>query len=144
MYVCIINLGKARAKQCLSNKFIVLICRYGKASQSKDKKLKLKLDAKQGRKKLKWIHWLCCARAPRPLAPSILVTFNQNRHVINHVIDHMTINYLLLLHPVGRSTTVITSPHLHNFNLFLLGIVIYFINPLNTNWVTHQLPGALD
>ena len=51
MDVCIINLGKARAKKCLSNKFIVLLCRYGKASQSKDKKLKLKLDAKQGQKK---------------------------------------------------------------------------------------------
>ena len=125
MYVCIINLGKARAKNAWVINLSYFYVDMVKLVKARTKKLKLNLDTKQGRKKLKWIHWLCCARAPRPLAPSILVTFNQNRHVINHVIDHMTINYLLLLHP-GRSTAVTTSPHFHNFNLFLLGIVIYF------------------
>jgi len=125
MYVCIINLGKARAKKCLSNKFIVLSCRYSKAGQSKDKKPQIKARRKARARKSSNEFIGCAARVPRPLAPSILVTFNPNRHVINHVIDHMKINYLLLLHP-GRSTAVTTSSHFHSCNLFLLGIVIYF------------------
>ena len=96
-----------------------------KLVKARTKKAQIKARRKARAKKSSNEFIGCAARTPRPLAPSILVTFNQNRHVINHVIDHMTIKYLLLLHP-GRSAAVTASPHFHNFNLFLLGIVIYF------------------